>query len=165
MAAVFGAAEHLAEFGPLVVPGMLYEGGDGGVEADEAAAINDEVHERLFQFGVVEEHALRVVETDSIELADLIGTEHFDIVAEDYFIGSGAFAHLLDGIVAGGDGGVAANDAVAGLREVGDQEVAGLLRFGRRLFREGGLDLLFLLRRELWLLPADEGGAESGSGE
>ena len=69
--------------------------------------------QRLLQFGIVEEHALRVVEADGVELLDLIGPEHFDVVAEDGFERAGVFAHLFDGVVAGGNGGMAADDAVA----------------------------------------------------
>src|SRR6185436_12194672 len=68
VAAVFGAAEHLAEGRPLVVHGVLHEGGDGGVDADETVARGDEIEQRLAQFGVVEKYALRVVEADGVEL-------------------------------------------------------------------------------------------------
>ena len=39
MAAVLRAAEHLAERRPLVVHGVLHEGGDRRVDPDEAVAI------------------------------------------------------------------------------------------------------------------------------
>ena len=124
----------------------------------------DEI-EQTSQLGIREEDALRVVEDDGVELLEFIGAKHLHVVAEDGLEGAGLLAHQFDGIVAAGNGGVAANHAVAVFRQVGDQQAAAFPGFGGGLFGDGSLNLLLLLRRELWLLPADERGADGGSGE
>src|SRR5215471_162017 len=144
MPSVLCAAEHLAELRPLIVYGMLYERCDGCMEADETVPFRDEAHQRFLQLGIIEQYALRVVEANGIELADLIRAEHLDIVAEDDFVRTRAFAHLLDRIVAGRNRRMAADQTIADLGQVRDQHAAPLLRFRRRLRWKGSLNLLFL---------------------
>ena len=86
MAAVFGAAEHAAEPGPLVIDRMLDEGGDGGVESHDALAAGDEILSDFFSSGSSKSTPWRVVEADGIELVDLAGAEHFHVVAEHRFV-------------------------------------------------------------------------------
>ena len=108
VATVLGCAEHFPEGRPVVIPGVLHEGSQGGMDTDDALAIRHVIQERLLPFRVFEEHTARVVEADGVELGQFRRSEAFEVVVEHSCVRTGRRPHHIDRQIGVGDGAVAA---------------------------------------------------------
>ena len=153
MSAVLGPADHPAELGPLIVLGILHEGRDGIVNADESFSAFDKAEQGSPQLRVVEQDPERVVEADGVELLDVRRPEHLDIVAEDRLVGARHFSHLLDGVITrrNGAGRASPNGLAIPHRQVGHEHPAWLPGRSRRFSRNGCVHAILLIG--LQLLP------------
>src|SRR5215831_3128614 len=92
MSAIFGGADHLPECRPLIILLILDKSRYRIVNAGKSLSAGNEFEYRLFQLRILEQHSKRVVEAERIELFDLAGAKHLDIVAENSLV-AGTRAH------------------------------------------------------------------------
>ncbi len=153
-------AHQLLPLGPLI------EIIRSGVDADQAFAALDEVHQGLAPLRRrlrIEFQTRRIVQADRVELLERLGIEDRVIIRDHRHLeGPGLFAHDLEGLVRHGDYSV---EEPLALPE--HEHLAGLLRSDHRLGRHGLRNLgdLFILQLTQFLRrlrPQRRGQTETG---
>src|SRR5262249_54837749 len=105
--------------------------------AAEPPSLTNETQHPVTNLGIDENHADGVVQIDRIELPDFVVLEFVDIVAEHRLISTRSLAHLLKGVIFGGNG------LMAGIGDIQVQhkKLSGSLGCRSRSWRQRCIDL------------------------